>query len=166
MEPVVFGDMLEPGMHLTSVSGTELAADVAARIDLVMGGGRQRSTLFQGKIEGAGGGAALTYAAVNEEELDEIRETSGLRYGEAPRGSGPSKVRRVSHDELIAGASVRMNDSEISASTGFAGGGGADGGGGQGIAFVTVGRLVYDLARARGLGTELPTEMFLQDIRD
>ena len=105
----------------------------------------------------------MTYAAVNAAELDEIRETSGMRYGEGPRRSGPTKVRQVSHEELAAGAPGRLNDSEISSSTGV---GGGDGGGGQGIAFVTVGRLVYDLARARGLGTELPTEMFLQDIRD
>jgi alanine dehydrogenase len=164
MEPVVFADMLEPGMHLTSVSGTELAGDVAAKIDVVMGGGQRRDTLFQGKLQGAGGGAALTYTALNEQELDEVRETSGLRYGEAPRSSEPLKVRRVSHEELVAGAPGRLNDAEISSSTGV--GGGGDGVGGQGIAFVTVGRLVYDLAKEHGLGTVLPTEMFLQDIRD
>jgi alanine dehydrogenase len=36
----------------------------------------------------------------------------------------------------------------------------------QGLQFASVGGLVYELARARGIGRELPTEWFVQDIRD
>jgi alanine dehydrogenase len=36
----------------------------------------------------------------------------------------------------------------------------------QELQFVTVGSLVYDLAKQAGLGREVPTEWFLQDIRD
>jgi alanine dehydrogenase len=36
----------------------------------------------------------------------------------------------------------------------------------QGMQFVTVGSLVYDLAKKAKLGREVPTEWFLQDIRD
>ncbi len=36
----------------------------------------------------------------------------------------------------------------------------------QGAQFWAVGGLVYEKARAAGLGRELPTEWFLQDIRD
>lgn len=38
--------------------------------------------------------------------------------------------------------------------------------GGSAIQFAAVGPRIYQLARERGLGTEVPTEMFLQDIRD
>ena len=38
--------------------------------------------------------------------------------------------------------------------------------GGSAIQFAAVGPRIYELARQRGLGTEVPTEMFLQDIRD
>ena len=40
------------------------------------------------------------------------------------------------------------------------------GAGKQGLQFVTLASLVYDKARAAGLGREVPTEWFLQDIRD
>ena len=36
----------------------------------------------------------------------------------------------------------------------------------QGAQFFAVAGLVYELARERGLGQELPTSWFLQDIRD
>ena len=38
--------------------------------------------------------------------------------------------------------------------------------GNQGLQFAAVGGLVYDKAKAQGLARELPTEWFLQDIRD
>jgi hypothetical protein len=34
------------------------------------------------------------------------------------------------------------------------------------MSFVVVGKLIYDLARERGLGTEIPTDLFLQDVRN
>ena len=40
------------------------------------------------------------------------------------------------------------------------------GGGTSGMSFVVVGKLVYELARERGLGTEIPTNLFLQDVRN
>ncbi len=64
--------------------------------------------------------------------------------------------------ELIAGTGIgRSSGEEISASRGVRGGGGK-----QGLQFVTVSSLVYDLASAAGLGREIPTEWFLQDIRN
>ncbi|MCH7825882.1 MAG: hypothetical protein IH849_13865 [Acidobacteria bacterium] len=80
------------------------------------------------------------------------------------RVGGPASsktARQVLLADLIEGkAQGRSSDEEISASTGIGSGGTS------GLSFVVVGRLVYDLARARGLGTELPTELFLQDIKD
>ncbi len=55
-----------------------------------------------------------------------------------------------------------MSDNEISAS----GGGRLGGGMKQCMQFVTVGSLVYDLAKQARLGREVPTEWLLQDIRD
>jgi alanine dehydrogenase len=40
------------------------------------------------------------------------------------------------------------------------------GGGVQGIQFASVGGLTYRLAKEKGLGRELPTDWFLQDIRN
>lgn len=38
--------------------------------------------------------------------------------------------------------------------------------GNQGLQFAAVGGLVYRLAAARGLGNTVPTEWFVQNIRD
>jgi ornithine cyclodeaminase/alanine dehydrogenase-like protein (mu-crystallin family) len=58
----------------------------------------------------------------------------------------------------------RMNDDQI---TIFANGGhgwGLDGGPGYGIQFTAVAKLVYDLAREKGLGRELPLDWFAQNV--
>jgi alanine dehydrogenase len=164
MDHILFGDMLEPGMHVTSV-GQELADDVPPRIDVTLGGdGRART--FRGQPIPSipdGGGAAVVYAAANDEELRQVEKAAGMRYMQKAHPPAQLKARSVSLADLVAGAPGRLTDAEISASSGIRG---SAGGGGQGIAFVTVGRLVYDLAREKGLGMQLPTELFLQDIRD
>jgi alanine dehydrogenase len=38
--------------------------------------------------------------------------------------------------------------------------------GNQGLQFSAVGQIVYQKAKAMGLGKEIPTDWFLQDIRD
>ena len=38
--------------------------------------------------------------------------------------------------------------------------------GNQGLQFAAVGKVVYDKAREGGLGNEMPTSLFLQDVRD
>ena len=38
--------------------------------------------------------------------------------------------------------------------------------GNQGLQFAAVGSVIYRNAKARGLGHEVPTELFLQDIRN
>jgi hypothetical protein len=74
-------------------------------------------------------------------------------------------VRTVALNDLIAGrAPGRVDDEEISSSGSV--GGGERGEGKQGLQFVTVASLIYDLARQAGLGHEVPTAWFLQDIRD
>jgi hypothetical protein len=73
------------------------------------------------------------------------------------------RARRVPLVDMIGGQGRgRMSDNEISAS----GGGRLGDGMKQGMQFVTVGSLVYDLAKQARLGREVPTEWFLQDIRD
>ena len=127
--------------------------------------------IFRGKPiaqrQGAGG-AALVYAAVNDEELHEIEALSGKRYASPSENTAEKlKARRVSLAALISkapGVQGRLYESEISASGGAIKG--VEDEGSQGLAFVMVGKLVYDLARKNGLGVELPTELFLQDIRD
>ena len=164
MDHILFGDMIEPGMHITSV-GQEIAGDVPPKIDVTL---RHAAInrVFRGEpIHGIpdGGGAALVYAAANDDELREVEQSAGMRYQQKRHPEAQVKARVVSLADIIAGVPGRLNDQEVSASGIIRG---ANDPGVQGVSFVTVGRLVYDLARARGLGKDLPTEMFLQDIRD
>ena len=72
-----------------------------------------------------------------------------------PPESGP---RVVSLEDVLTGAAeVRSDDTQITFS---------ERGNIQGAQFFAVAGLVYELARERGLGRELPTSWFLQDIRD
>jgi hypothetical protein len=58
----------------------------------------------------------------------------------------------------------RTSDDEISASAGSGWGGSSTST--QGLPFVTLGAVVYEQARELGLGREIPTKLFIQDIRD
>ena len=68
------------------------------------------------------------------------------------------RARRVSFEDLVTGRTPgRTSDAEITFS---------ERGNLQGNQFWAVAGKVYEAARAQGLGRELPTEWFLQDIRD
>ena len=153
--PTVFASMLEPGMHLTQVAG-EFAPDVVSRIEVSVGGDPTSQVYSGVAIDDSQG--FTTYLAGSRKALDEARRGASSRV--RPRGSPEARV--VPLVDLIAGSAVgRTSDSEISAS-----GGVRPGGGKQGLQFVTTGSLAFDLATQAGLGHEVPTEWFLQDIRN
>ncbi len=65
--------------------------------------------------------------------------------------------RVVTYEEALRGEPVRTSAEQITFS---------ERGNVQGAQFFAVAGLVYERARERGLGRELPAEWFLQDIRD
>lgn len=156
-EPTIHARMLEPGMHLTQVSG-EFAADVYPRLDLCIGGGPASQVVEGAAIDDSQG--FTTYLAGSAAALEKAKGKARQRARKDQDFHG----RLVSLPELITGAVVgRTNAQEISASSGVKVGGEDSV---KGLQFVTVGSLVYDRAKAAGLGKEFPTEWFLQDIRD
>ena len=167
MTPVLFPEMVKPGVHITVVSG-EWDRAVPRMVDVVPSSAE--SHLFHGAAPDFAlgrGGAAAVYAAASDEDLQHLVDISGNRYGDIPARSdgggdnAPRKTRSVPLADLIQGtAPGRLNDDEISSSAGVGGGGTS------GMSFVVVGKLVYELARERGLGTEIPTNLFLQDVRN
>ena len=165
MRHVLFANMVKPGMHLSAVAN-EWDRAVAPMVDVSAASAEGR--MFRGNpIEPAEGtvGAAAVYAAASESELQRLVEISGTRYAQAGAhregGNAPRKMRSVPIADLIEGtAQGRLNDAEISSSQGIGTAGTS------GMSFVAVGRLVYELARERGLGTEVPTDLFLQDVRN
>lgn len=164
VRPLVSGDMVEPGVHLTCVA-SELAEEALAKIDVGIGGGPVSQLASGVRIDQSRG--FPTYLAGNMEALLAANGRERRGSGE-PASAGPRAERHarvVPLNDLIAGrAAGRLNDQEISSSGSV--GGGERGEGKQGLQFVTVASLVYDLARQAGLGHEVPTEWFLQDVRD
>ncbi|MBM2810061.1 MAG: ocd2 [Chloroflexi bacterium] len=144
-------------MHLTQV-GSEFAPEIYPRIDVSVGGDPKSQVISGAPIDDSRGFS--TYLAGDRDVLDRAR---GQRpHQGAGRESNGFHGRVVPLVDLIAGvARGRLQADEISSSAGSRSGGGK-----QGLQFVTVASLVYDQAKAAGLGREVPTEWFLQDIRD
>jgi len=156
-EPTLYARMLEPGMHLTQVSG-EFSADVNPRLDVCIGGGPSSQVVEGAAIDDSQG--FTTYLAGSPEALNRAKGKARARENRNKDFCG----RLVSLADLITGRSEgRLSDQEISASSGIKVGGEDSV---KGLQFVTVSSLVYDRARAAGLGREVPSDWFLQTIRD
>ncbi len=142
--PVVVGDWLEPGTHVTSVGGgvdaaTQTRVDVALRLGTAPG----PVGLPAWQVEDE----SITYAAAMM-GVQERGRGHGRRFGE----------KTVSLEDLLSGkAQGRTTSEQITFS---------ERGNIQGAQFFAVAGAVYEAARAAGVGNELPTEWFLQDIRD
>ncbi|MEX0752795.1 MAG: hypothetical protein WD073_07710 [Xanthobacteraceae bacterium] len=151
--PVLQGSWIDKGAHLTCVKAKgEWSDDVFPRIDVAAGGDEPRKPIFGTPFK-RGEGNFLTYAAGDPAVLQQIPRWP---EGTKEKNGGP---RLVALNAMIAGkANGRNRADEISASGGSSGT--------QGLPFVTLGAKVYELAKQRGMGKEVPTELFLQNIRD
>jgi alanine dehydrogenase len=153
--PFIESDWPEPGQHLTTTGGNNWVADVYRRANLVMsqdlpspkpddGGGEQRFEAGRGFSPGA-------YIAGSDEEVDRL-PPAAMR---TERGGG---ARVWNWLDLIAGnVAGRTEDSQITI---------FHAGGVKGLDLLAGGYLAYTKARKLGLGREVPTEWFLQDVRD
>ncbi len=151
MLPVIDAVWLEPGMHVTCVGGAELGEDVYRRADVVVRQGGGGSLKFEGpdRVESGRGHSPVAFVGGTEEEIERLPPAT-------PRWS-PS-ARYPTYVDLATGnAQGRTDDQQISLYLAL---------GNQGLQFASVGWLVYEKARELALGHELPTEWFLQDIRD
>jgi alanine dehydrogenase len=156
-EPTVYARMFEPGMHLTQVS-REFAVDVYAKLDVCIGGGPSSQVIEGAGIDDSQG--FPTYLAGSLEALYQAKGEARSRDKRKKNFHG----RLVSLADLIARqAQGRVNDEEITASSGIKVGGEDSV---KGLQFVTVSSLVYERACNAGLGREVPRDWFLQTIRD
>ncbi len=147
--PVFDALWLTPGQHFTNVSTSEIDyRGLADRCDIIV---KLGETSLNAKADvGAGirfrGTTASVFIGTPEQlELIPLKE----------------KVDITSYHHLIdikAGrVSGRTNDSQITFFINM---------GTQGLQFVSLAGKAYEIARAKGLGREIPTEWFLQNIRD
>ena len=150
MEPVIEAAWLEPGMHVVTLGLREIDAATAARFDVAVQQGIEglpieESANFRKGIAGSPG----AYIAGTAEERQRLPAKG--------RGSLDTKGWPVYTDVISGKASGRTGDRQITHYRTV---------GNWGVQFSAVGALVYAKAKEQGLGRELPTEWFLQDIRN
>lgn len=141
-------EWLEPGMHLTNLDIREFADEkIYGRCDVVVRLGEQtlpyrdsdatfRPFHFAGYIAGQPGELARIPKSRVNVELESYPRLVDVMTGRV-RG-------RTAPDQITCFINI----------------------GTQGLQFASVGGMVYRLAKEQGIGREIPTEWFLQDIRD
>lgn len=147
--PTIEASWLEPGMHVVNLGPHEISAEVAARFDVKVQQGKEGLPLPESDMfkQGVGGSLGAFVMGTLEQQKRLPRATKNLKLGEWPvytdiiSGKSPGRTRadQITHYRTI---------------------------GNWGVQFSSVGGLVYRKAKAAGLGRDLPTEWFLQDIRN
>jgi ornithine cyclodeaminase/alanine dehydrogenase-like protein (mu-crystallin family) len=147
--PVIRGEWLEPGMHVISIGGRP---DDAARA-------RFDRTLRLGTAPAPVGRPEL---ATTDEYLGYLARPQDARWKTNRLGRRAPQVTGrggdVSFGDVVSGKSRgRTSPEDVTYS---------ERGNIQGAQFFAVAAAAYEAARREGLGRELPTDWFLQDIRD
>jgi ornithine cyclodeaminase/alanine dehydrogenase-like protein (mu-crystallin family) len=143
--PVIFGENLRPGQHVTCIGGT-LDATASARIDVAL-----RFGLAPAPAE------APTFQ-VEDECLTFAESGAKSAHGGTRRYAAVPDERRVSFAELLADPTRgRTRADQITFS---------ERGNIHGVQFSAVAGLLYEKARDAGAGQELPADLFLQTIRN
>jgi len=150
MSPTFEANWLSPGQHVTMLGPMEVSAEVIERADVCITQGRSGLTLTGKGIEHGVGHSPMAWIAGSEEERRRLppkqENTSGFAVDFPDFGA------------LINDPSVgRTDDAQITYYHNI---------GNQGLQFSSVGGLAYEKAKAAGKGRPVPTEWFLQDIRD
>jgi alanine dehydrogenase len=148
--PVIIGKWLQEGTHVTCVGGM-CDEEVSERIDVALKFGNAPAPFGLPEFKVSGN---MTYAAMPNERVNfrkrEIQK--GDRHGVDVRG------KTVLLGDLLSGVKKgRTSAKEIT----YSGRRNI-----QGAQFFSVAGRVYELAKEKGLGKEIPTEWLLQDIRD
>jgi alanine dehydrogenase len=149
MKPTVEPEWLEPGMHVVSLGLHEISMQSAARFDVYVQQGREaldmpESENFRKDL----GGSMGAYVTGTPEErrrlpppkkqpkIDEAPVYTDVISGKAP---GRTSLEQITYYRTV---------------------------GNWGLQFAAVGAVVYRKAKAAGLGHDIPTEWFLQNIRN
>jgi alanine dehydrogenase len=156
MRAVYESAWIEPGMHVTNVQDNELPDDAAERFDVIIRQGENGLPLAPSDRIRAGVGQSPTaFVGGTVEEMQRLpapRETAG-RSGSATRFRSAPEFAALANGTCAGRTSREQVTFYRNA-------------GNQGLQFSSVGGWVYSLARERGIGHEIPTSWFLQNIRD
>jgi alanine dehydrogenase len=162
MNPVYDAEWIEKGMHVTNLGRREMPDASAAKFDLVVRQGTSGLQMKQTeRFQAERGLSPAAYLGGSKEELKRLPETNpepGFG-GDSPefndRGKGGDKPEFA---DLVTGkCQGRTARDQVTFYRNA---------GNQGLQFSSVGGWVYELAKKRKMGKEIPTEWFLQNIRD
>jgi alanine dehydrogenase len=162
MKPVYDAAWVEKGMHVTNLGRREIPDAVMDKFDLVVRQGTAGIQMRQTeRFQAERGLSPAAYIGGSPEEMARIPEKNpepGFG-GDSPefsdRGKGGDKPEFA---DLVTGkCKGRTSRDQITFYRNV---------GNQGLQFSAVGGWVYEMARKQGKGREIPTEWFLQDIRD
>lgn len=138
--PVMKGEWIEPGMHLTSIRRFEFDERAWERSDMVFFTSPTGYSGFKPS-------SSETWKGQHKSDVD-----AEMRLEDELVGKFQGKVRFLS-DLLVGRTSGRESESQVTL---------FHKNWGLGIEFASVGKLVYEKALKEGLGTEIPTEKFSQ----
>jgi ornithine cyclodeaminase/alanine dehydrogenase-like protein (mu-crystallin family) len=162
MQPVYDADWIEPGMHVTNLGRREMPDKAMDRFDVVVRQGTAGLQMKQTeRFQAERGLSPAAYLGGTPEELARIpaKNPQPGFGGDSPdfadRGKGGDKPDFA---DLVTGkCKGRTDRDQITFYRNV---------GNQGLQFSSVGGFVYAQARKAGKGREIPTDWFLQDIRD
>lgn len=163
MTPTIKGEWIPEGSYLTSVRRHEFGKDVYDRVNTIGILVRRKPIEIKCYFDQdfAVRDNAMSYAAGTEEERGRIPaspphiEIDESKYVECINWETGQPYKRRSDSEIT----MLSNSSHA---TIYGGAGASDGI--QGVQFASIGGRIYEGAVAKGLGKELSSEMFLQDI--
>jgi alanine dehydrogenase len=162
MKPVYDAEWVKKGMHVTNLGRREMPDAVAAKFDVVVRQGVAGLQMRQTeRFQAERGLSPAAYIGGSPEEMKRIPEKNpepGFG-GDSPefsdRGRGGDKPEFA---DLVTGkCKGRTSPDQITFYRNV---------GNQGLQFSAVGGRVYELAKTRNIGRLIPTDWFLQDIRD
>jgi alanine dehydrogenase len=162
MQPVYDADWVEKGMHLTNLGRREMPDTVMDKIDLVVRQGTAGLQMKQTeRFQAERGLSPAAFIGGTTEQMKRIPEKNPQPGfgGDNPefmdRGKGGDKPDFA---DLITGkCKGRTSPDQVTFYRNV---------GNQGLQFSSVGGWVYEQAKKAGKGRALPTEWFLQDVRD
>ena len=162
MQPVYDAHWIEPGMHVTNLGRREMPDEAMARFDVVVRQGTAGLQMRQTeRFQAERGLSPAAFIGGTAEEMKRIPDKNPQPGfgGDSPeftdRGQGGNKP---DFGDLVTGrCKGRTSRDQVTFYRNV---------GNQGLQFSSVGGLVYAKAVAAGKGREIPTDWFLQDIRN
>jgi alanine dehydrogenase len=157
--PVFDPDWIEPGMHLTNVNLNEFPEGARDRSDVFVRQGSLGLDFPETERFRKGlGGSPAAYVGGTDEEVRRIPQSrTAATLLQRVSNAAATTARVPEFTDVASGAVGRTKDTDVTFYLNA---------GNQGLQFSCVGGWVYELAVKAKRGREIPTEWFLQDIRD